>query len=110
MTTGQLTGRVALVTGGGSGMGRAAAVAFAREGAQVVVADINVQGGEETARLIKDTGAEAIFVPTDVSLASAVEAMVERAVSTYGQLDCAFNNAGINEEHGPLTECTEEQW
>ena len=91
-------------------MGRAYALAFAREGATVVVADTRVEGGEETVGRIKDIGAAALFVPTDVSQATAVEALVNTAIATYGRLDCAFNNAGINEEHGPLTDCTEAQW
>lgn len=108
--TGHFTGKVALVTGGSSGMGRASALAFAREGANVVVADTSVEGGEETVGRIKEMGAAALFVPTDVSQATAVEALVNTAIATYGRLDCAFNNAGINEEHGPLTDCTEAQW
>ena len=108
--TGQFTSKVALVTGGSSGMGRAAARAFAREGANVVVADTSVQGGEEIVRRIKDSGAEALFVPTDVSRATAVEALVNTTITTYGRLDYAFNNAGINEEHGPVTDCTEAEW
>ena len=107
---GQFNGKVALVTGGSSGMGRAAALAFAGEGANVVVADIDVTGGEETVRHIQESGGEALFVPTDVSQASAVEALVAATVATYGRLDCAFNNAGINIEHGPLTEGTEAVW
>ena len=108
--TSQFSGKVVLVTGGSSGMGRAAALAFAREGANVVVADTEVQGGEETVRHIQESGGEALFVPTDVSQASAVEALVAATVSIYGRLDCAFNNAGINIEHGPLTEGTEAVW
>lgn len=108
--TGQFSGKVALVTGGSSGMGRAAALAFAREGTRVVVADTDAAGGEETARRIQETGDEALFVLTDVSQASAVEALIATTVANYGRLDCAFNNAGINIERGPLTEGTEEEW
>jgi NAD(P)-dependent dehydrogenase (short-subunit alcohol dehydrogenase family) len=107
---GGLTGKVALVTGGGSGIGRATALAFAGAGARVVAADTSVQGDEETVRRILANGGEAIFVPTDVSQAQAVAALVATAVATYGRLDCAFNNAGVNEEHGPLTECPEDLW
>jgi NAD(P)-dependent dehydrogenase (short-subunit alcohol dehydrogenase family) len=108
--TGQLAGRVALITGGGSGMGRAAAQAFARKGAHLVVADITASAADETVSLIQASGARAISVPTDVSSASAVEALVNAAVTTFGRLDCAFNNAGINEERGPLAETAEAQW
>lgn len=93
--TGMLDGKVALVTGGSSGIGRAAAVAFAREGARVTVADVNLAGGEETVDRIRGSGGQAIFVRTDVSKAADVEAMVARTVEAYGRLDCAFNNAGI---------------
>jgi NAD(P)-dependent dehydrogenase (short-subunit alcohol dehydrogenase family) len=88
-------GRVALVTGGSTGIGRATAFVFARERAKVVVADINVEDGEKTVGRIKREGGEALFVRTDVSVAAEVQSMVERIVETYGRLDCAFNNAGV---------------
>jgi NAD(P)-dependent dehydrogenase (short-subunit alcohol dehydrogenase family) len=89
-------GKVALVTGGASGIGKVGAQIFAREGARVVVStDSNIKGGEATVKLIKDAGGEAIFIKCDVSKAADVEAMVKTCVSTYGQLDFAFNNAGI---------------
>ena len=91
-------GKVALVTGGGSGIGRATALAFAREGARTVISDVDVDGGGETVRMIKSSGGEATFVKADVSLADEVEALVHKAVQTYGQLDCAFNNAGLERE------------
>ena len=91
-----LDGKVALVTGGSSGIGRASALAFAREGARVVVADRAVEGGEETVRMIKESGTDAIFVRVDVSQALEVEEMVSKAIEAYGRLDCAFNNAGVN--------------
>src|SRR5579859_2876360 len=94
--TGRFLGKVALITGGGSGMGRATALAFARDGARVVVADSNAEGGQETCRHIQDAAGAALFVLTDVSQAAAVEAMVNTALTAYGRLDCAFNNAGIN--------------
>jgi len=103
-------GRVALVTGGGSGIGRATSLAFANEGAKVVVDDINVQGGEETLRLIKSAGGDAIFVKADVSKAAEVEAMVHRAIEIYGRIDCAFNNAGVGEPLKRLSKTSEDNW
>ena len=92
---GQLDGKVALITGAGSGIGRASALAFAREGAKVAVADIVVEGGEETVRMVKEAGGEAFFIKVDVANAADVEAMVNTVVDTYGRIDCAYNNAGI---------------
>lgn len=103
-------GSVALVTGGGSGMGRAAALAFAREGARVVVADIHGSDAEMTARMITAANGEARAMEVDVSHLAQVEAMVQGTITAWGRLDCAFNNAGINIEHGPLAECSEEEW
>jgi NAD(P)-dependent dehydrogenase (short-subunit alcohol dehydrogenase family) len=88
-----MQGKVALITGGGSGIGRAASIAFARAGAKVVIGDVVPQGGERTVELIKDTGGEAIFVQTDVTVAQQVERLVKAAVESYGGLDCAYNNA-----------------
>lgn len=92
---GNLDGRTALVTGGGSGIGRAASIAYAREGARVVVADVNVEGGEETVQQIKESGGEAVLIHADVSSADDTQEMVARAIESFGSLDCAFNNAGI---------------
>ena len=91
-------GKVALVTGGASGIGRATALAFAREGAKTVVSDIDSDGGHETVHMIEDSGGEATFVPADVTMSHEVEALVDRAVGAYGRLDCAFNNAGLERE------------
>jgi NAD(P)-dependent dehydrogenase (short-subunit alcohol dehydrogenase family) len=92
----KFAGKVALVTGGASGIGRVTALAFAREGANVVVAtDSNISGGEETARMIREAGGEALFIRCDVSRESDVEAMVNLTVENFGRLDFAFNNAGI---------------
>lgn len=107
---GQFTGKVALVTGAGSGMGQAAALAFAREGARVALGDVDERGGEQTRREIAEAGGGALFVPTDISRAADVEALLAATLATFGRLDCAFNNAGINEEHGPLAELDEALW
>jgi NAD(P)-dependent dehydrogenase (short-subunit alcohol dehydrogenase family) len=104
------TDKVAIVTGGSGGIGRATALAFARRGAKVVVADIDVSGGEETVRMIEDEGGEAFFVETDVSQAQDVQEMVERTIETYGRLDFAFNNAGIEGERAPTADTSEENW
>lgn len=92
---GVLQGKVALVTGASTGIGKASALTFAREGATVVVSDINVDGGRETARLIGERGGRAFFFEADVSKEDHVHALVSRAVESCGRLDCAFNNAGI---------------
>lgn len=107
---GQFDGKVALVTGAGSGIGRASALAFAREGANVIVADIIVEGGQETVRMIKAAGGEAIFTRADVSKAAEVQALVDGAVQTCGRLDYAHNNAGIIGAMARTADCTEENW
>src|SRR5215813_4504656 len=107
---GRVDGKVALVTGGGSGIGRATALALAREGAKVVVADVVVTGGEETVQTIKTAGGEAIIGKTDVAKPAEVEALIKKTVETYGRFVCAFNNAGIEGEATPTVEYTEEGW
>src|SRR5437762_12829963 len=92
---GTLNGKVALVTGGASGIGRATALTFAREGAKLVIADMNEEGGQQTVHMITENGGEATFVRTDVSKAAAVAAMISTTVETYGRLDCAHHNDGI---------------
>ena len=107
---GKLDGKVALITGAGSGIGRATALLFANEGAKVAVADRAPAGGQETARMIKDSGGEAIFIKADVSKAADVERMVKTTADTYGRLDILYNHAGINSPIAPIAELTEEDW
>src|SRR2546423_14261883 len=102
--------KVALVTGAASGIGRAAASAFAREGAKVVVSGRRETEGNETVALIKKAGGEATFVKTDISLEAEVAALVNKTVSTYGRLDAAFNNAGVEGKLAPIHEQTVENY
>ena len=103
-------GKVALVTGASSGIGRASALAFAREGARVAVADVAVEGGKETVRLIEDAGGEARFFECDVASSTSVQGLVDGVVESYGRLDCAHNNAGIEGVLVPIPEYPEEIW
>jgi len=107
---GSFDGKVALVTGAGSGIGRAAALEFAREGARVVVSDVNEAGGAETVDMISAAGGTATFVKADVSQAAEVEALVKAAVDTYGRLDAAVNNAGIGGEANMTADYSLEGW
>ena len=113
---GRVEGKVAVVTGGASGIGRATALTFAREGAKLIIADMNEDGGHQTVHMITENGGEAIFVQTDVTQATAVEALISKAVETYGRLDCAHNNAGISgagiggDIRMLTAECPEERW
>src|SRR5690606_30215642 len=98
-------GKVALITGAGMGIGRAAAVLFAREGAQVIVAEIDRAAGEETLRLVNEAGGQGLFVPTDVTEPDSVKAAVDQAVATFGRLNVLYNNAGGSTPHdGPAPE------
>jgi NAD(P)-dependent dehydrogenase (short-subunit alcohol dehydrogenase family) len=106
----EFEGKVALVTGGGSGIGRATAIAFARDGARVVIGNRNAQRGEETVSMICAAGGTASFRRTDVLVAADIEALVEHAVSEYGGLDLAFNNAGVEGEVGPLVDQIESNY
>lgn len=103
------TGKVVLVTGGSSGIGRATSLAFAKQGASVVIGDI-APGSAETVEMIERDGGKALFVETDVSDPAQVEALVDRAVEAFGPLDAAFNNAGVLPPTAPLVEMTEDQW
>jgi NAD(P)-dependent dehydrogenase (short-subunit alcohol dehydrogenase family) len=105
-----MAGKVALVTGAGSGIGRATALAFARQGAAVAVADVDDAGGEQTVAQIGQAGGAAIFLHADVSREADVAAMIGQVVASYGRLDYAHNNAGIGGRGGPLAEADEGDW
>ncbi len=101
---GMVSGKVAIVTGAGAGIGRATALKFAAEGAKVAVSDVNVEGGEETVDLIRKQGGDAFFTAADVARPADVEALVAKTVERFGRLDCACNNAGIEGKIVPFTE------
>jgi NAD(P)-dependent dehydrogenase (short-subunit alcohol dehydrogenase family) len=108
---GHFEGKVAFVTGAASGIGRAAALAFAREGASVVVADVSEQGNRETARIIEERGGRALAVRCDVTRAEDVKAALDRTIEAFGRLDVAFNNAGVEPRKlVPTAEVEEEEW
>src|SRR5947199_10486304 len=105
------TGKVAFVTGAAGGIGRAPALAFAHEGASVVVADVSEQGNQETARLIEDQGGRALAVQCDVTRAEDVKAALDKTVEAFGRLDFAFNNAGIEPRcPAPTADYDEAEW
>jgi len=106
---GRFAGKVALITGGGSGLGRATGVRLASEGANIVVADIDPEGGAETCRLVEAEGGQALLVEDDVTRADAAACMVEEAVSTFGRLDVLFPSAGVG-AGGDVVKTTEEYW
>jgi NAD(P)-dependent dehydrogenase (short-subunit alcohol dehydrogenase family) len=103
-------GKVALITGGTSGIGRASAIAYAREGAKVVVAGRRAKEGEETVRLIRQAGGEGLFVQTDVTRENEVANLVDKTLAKFGRLDTAFNNAGLEEVIGPTHEKSSEAY
>ncbi len=105
-----MQGKVALVTGGSTGIGFATALAFARERAKVVVADVNVEDGRKTVNRIKESGGDAVFLQADVSQPAQVEVLINKTVETYGRLDSAFNNAGIGSMAAPTHEYSMEDW
>src|SRR5882724_10647101 len=106
----QVAGRVVLITGGNAGIGRAAAIEFAKQGAKVVVSGRREREGQEVVAGIKASGGEAIFLRADVSKERDVKATIERTLATFGRLDCAFNNAGIEQALTPLPDQTEETY
>ena len=109
-TENQFTGKVALVTGASSGIGKATALQYAREGAKVVVSDINEPEGNEVVEIITSNGGEALFVKADVANPEDCEHMVSKAAAAYGRLDIAFNNAGIGGETNPIGDMSIEAW
>ena len=108
--SGLLEGKIAVITGAGSGIGRGSALCFAEAGAIVVVSDIDVVGGEATVDLVKESGGVASFIKCDVSKAAEVEALISGVVQAHGRIDCAFNNAGVEGEWAPVHICSEENF
>ncbi|MBC7927631.1 MAG: SDR family NAD(P)-dependent oxidoreductase [Bryobacteraceae bacterium] len=106
----QLKGKVALVTGAGSGIGRATSVAFARQGARVVVASRRAKEGEETVDLIKENGGDGMFIATDVTREESLQTMVKKSMDTFGRIDFAFNNAGTGADLLSLVDTTESNY
>jgi NAD(P)-dependent dehydrogenase (short-subunit alcohol dehydrogenase family) len=106
----RLEGKVAVITGAASGMGRATAARFAGEGANIVIADLNVEGGESAVRECKENGGNAVFQRTDVTSEGEVKAAIDRAIKEFGKLDVMFNNAGLAGALGSIEETTVENW
>lgn len=107
---GNYTGKVAFVTGAANGIGRASALAFAREGVSVVVADISEEGSEKTARLIEDTNGRAIAIRCDVTRTEDVKNALDKTLEAFGRIDFALNNAGVEQPLTPAADLTEEEW
>src|SRR5712692_6716586 len=110
ISMGRLDGKVAVITGAASGIGRGTALCFAKEGAAVVAADLNSQGGEAVIGEIASAGGRAVFQHTDVSSEPAIKSAVERAVREYGRLDIMFNNAGLVGAVGPIEAVSADDW
>src|SRR4051812_17067805 len=107
---GNFAGKVAFVTGAANGIGRETALAFTREGASVVVADISEQGNQETARMIGVLGGKALAVTCNVAKGEDVRRALDMTIETFGRLDAAFNNAGIEQPQAAAADVTDEQW
>jgi len=107
---GLVDGLTVVITGAAAGIGRATALCFAKEGAQVVVSDIDSDGGAQTVTLIEEAGGKAILVPADVSKPADVSALIDQAVATYGKIDCAVNNAGIEGKIAPFAEQSDDNF
>jgi NAD(P)-dependent dehydrogenase (short-subunit alcohol dehydrogenase family) len=110
MTEPRFAGRVAFITGSGSGIGRATAIAFAAEGANVVLADIDAAGNEETSRLAARHGGRVLALKCDVTSSQEIQAAIEQTINEFGRLDVAFNNAGIEQPPAALVDISEDQW
>jgi NAD(P)-dependent dehydrogenase (short-subunit alcohol dehydrogenase family) len=108
--SGGFEGKVAFVTGAASGIGRATALAFAREGAGVAVSDVSEQNVRNTARMIEEAGGRALAVACDVTRTEDVKAALDQTIETFGRVDAAFNNAGVENEVKPMADVTEEEW
>ena len=108
--TGILHEKIALVTGGGSGIGRATCIALANEGASIAIADINSKNGTATLNHLTDMGVKALYIESDMSSANSVKEMINITIQKLGRLDCAVNNAGIQGELALTSECSEENW
>ena len=106
----RLDGKVAVITGAASGIGRASAILFAKEGAKVVVGDVNDAGGDETVKEIKSSGGEAVFVHTDVSIAAEAENLIKVTKEKFGNIDVLFNNAGVAHRPTPIEDFDESLW
>src|SRR5690349_10902185 len=107
---GNFAGKMAFVTGAAGGIGRATALAFAREGASVVVTDVSEQDNQETARMIEEAGGRTLAIRCDVSRAEDVKVALDKTIETFGRLDFAFNNAGVEQLPKGMIDITEEEW
>jgi NAD(P)-dependent dehydrogenase (short-subunit alcohol dehydrogenase family) len=107
---GSFVGKVAFVTGAANGIGRAAALAFAREGASIAIADISDQGNQETARMIEEAGGRVLAVKCDVARSNDIKAALDQAIAAFGRLDFAFNNAGVEQPITAAADLSEQEW